>query len=568
MHLSIELPNDHQFSVLDRNLIAISPDGARVVYGANHRLYLRSLDQPVATPVAGTEAGTAADAPRAPFFSPDGTWIGFWQSGALKKVSVSGGEPVTITKMPSYVGASWGPDDRILLGGADGAYQVGANDGALTRMIAAKNNERTSSPVALPGGEWVLMVVHLNTAADRGQVVVQSRASGERQLLIDGARDVRYLSSGHLVFARDSALFAQAFDAARRTLSGEPVQVLQGVANGGSVPLTQVAVSSTGTLVYIPGSAAVTPPRSALVQVARDGTPSTFLEMTGMMWFPRYSPDGSRVAFGLNANPADGSDPSDLWVLDVARGARTRVTFAGNNRFYPIWTRDSVHLTFADTLTSTNSIRWALADGSGGLQTFADPTTGGLPTSWSPDGRALAYYVRTEAARRDIWILEIDGDKRTPRPFVATPYEERGAIFSPNGRWIAYVSNKSEQNDVYARPYPGPGAEVTISVGGGQEPVWGPSGRELFYRRGGKLLVVDVDERGASLVVGPPTVVFDDHYRPDSGGAAGGVANYDISPDGKRFVMVEEPKAPAPAEPRLNVILNWGDELKRRVPRR
>jgi Tol biopolymer transport system component len=287
-----------------------------------------------------------------------------------------------------------------------------------------------------------------------------------------------------------------------------------------------------------------------------------------MTWFPRFSPDGSRVAYGVSAG-TDLNDASDLWVLDVARGARTRVTFTGNNRFYPIWTRDGTRLTFADGTGTTNRLLSTLADGSGGLQTLMDVGTRRDPTSWSPDGRTLAFYVGGVTNTRDLWMLHRDGDKSTPAPFVETPFEERGALFSPDGRWVAYVSNKSGQNDAYARPYPGPGGEVTISVGGGQEPVWAPSGRELFYRHDGKLLVVRIDETASSLTVGAPTRAFDDPYRLDTGGAQGGMANYDISPDGRRFVMVEEVRASnsgAPAAPQIQVVLNWFEELKARVP--
>jgi Tol biopolymer transport system component len=308
--------------------------------------------------------------------------------------------------------------------------------------------------------------------------------------------------------------------------------------------------------------------------MGRDGQASALADVSGITWFPRFSPDGSRVAFGVSPTGAL-NDPSDLWVLDVARGARTRVTFTANNRFYPIWTRDGTRLTFADDAGDTNRLLSALADGSGGVETLLDTGPRRFPTSWTPDGRVLALYMNGNSSTgqsngtRDLWMLSREGDKWTPKPFVQTPFEERGAIFSPDGHWIAYVSNKSGQNDVYARPYPGPGSEATISVGGGQEPVWGPSGKELFYRHDGKLWVVRVNEGAASLTVGAPARVFDDPYRLDTGGAAGGMANYDISPDGKRFVMVEEPRAangPVAQAVRLQVILNWFDELKRRAP--
>jgi Tol biopolymer transport system component len=289
-----------------------------------------------------------------------------------------------------------------------------------------------------------------------------------------------------------------------------------------------------------------------------------------MAWFPRFSPDGSRVAYGVS-NAADLAGDSDEWVVDVARGARTRVTFSANNRFYPIWTRDGLRLTFADGSTGNNRVLSAPADGSGGARTLLDLGPRRFPTSWSPDGRVLALYGSKDEStnNRDLWMLRVDDGKPTQTPFVETPFEERGAIFSPSGKWVAYVSDKSGQNDVFARAFPGPGAEVTISVGGGQEPAWGPSGRELFYRHDGKLLVVRIDETATALTVGPPVRVFDDPYVLDLGGAAGGMANYDVSPDGKRFVMVEEQKSASgrSGEPvRLHVVLNWLEEVKARVP--
>jgi len=347
--------------------------------------------------------------------------------------------------------------------------------------------------------------------------------------------------------------------------------MLDVVANAGAAtPVAHIAVSSTGTLLYVPGTASTTT-LTKLVQVARDGTPSSLADVQGMTWFPRYSPDGSRVAYGVSAGTVTG-DASDLWVLDLARGARTRVTFGGNNRFYPIWTRDGTRLTFSDSTDNINRIVSAPADGSGGRQTLLDEKRRYNPSSWSPDGHTLAFHLGpagTPTNSRDLWMLHVDGDKRTTAPFVETPFEERGGIFSPDGHWIAYVSNKSGQNDVFARPYPGPGNEVTISVGGGGEPVWAPSGRELFYRHDGKLLVVPIQATASSLAVGAPTRVFDDPYLSDIGGSAGAMANYDISPDGKRFVMVEEPRQTrsAGSEPvRLQVILNWFEELKQRAP--
>ncbi len=570
VRFSIDLPDQMQLSGAGRNPLAISPDGTHLVYGANQRLYLRALDQLDATPIAGTEAGGQVGFARVPFFSPDGRWIAFWQERQLRKVAVGGGASVTICEAPglSPAGATWGPDGHIIWGTPTGIMRVPATGGTAESLISIKDGERASSPQMLPGGDWVLFVVHAGAALqDQGQVVVQSRATGERRVLIEGARDVRYMLSGHLVYGRGNALLAQAFNADRLMLSGGPVPVLDGVASTAAGPFMQFAVSSTGTLLYMPEGAAGARGSARLVQVARDGTRSALAEITGLASFPRFSPDGSRVAYAGDASR--GVAGSDLWVLDVARGARTRVTFAGDNRYYPIWTRDGTRLTFADSPDTTSRLLWTLADGSGGTQTLLDVGAARFPTSWSPDGRALAFHGGNTNNNRDIWMLHVEGDKRTAKVFVETPFEDRGAIFSPDGRWVAYVSNKSGQNDIYARPYPGPGGEVTISVGGGQEPVWAPSGRELFYRHDGKLVAVRIAQTASTLTVGAPTRVFDDPYRLDTGPTQGGVANYDISPNGQRFVMVEDPRPTGGASTptvRLQVVLNWFEELKRRAP--
>jgi serine/threonine-protein kinase len=571
VRFSIELPDDGRLSPAQRNPLAISRDGTHVVYTSDQRLFLRALDQVASIPVPGTEAGGGDGHARAPFFSPDGQWIGFWQQRQVKKAPIGGGAVVPICDWPYSTppyGASWAPDGEILLGaGVSGVVRAPAAGGRAEPLIALKDGERAAAPRALPGGEWIVFVLHpASVGIDQGKVVAQSRKTGERRVLIEGARDV-WLVPGRLIYAQGNALRSRAFDAGRVLVSDGLDSVLEGVGTGQNPGAVQAAIAANGSLIYNPGAGSGATTLTRLVLVTRDGAPSTLAEVSGMAWFPRFSPDGSRVAYGASAG-RDFNDASDLWVVD-SRGARTRVTFGANNRFYPIWTRDGARLTFADGTGPTNRLLWAPADGSGGLETLLEVGERRYPTSWSPDGRVLALYggggaageVRPDGgSSRDLWMLHVEGDKRVAKPFVQTSFEERGAIFSPDGRWVAYVSNKAGQNDVYARPYPGPGGEVTISVGGGREPVWAPSGRELFYRREGKLLSVRIESSAMTMTVGAPAPVFDDPYRLDTGAAAGGVANYDIAPDGKRFVMVEEPQA-SPAggrDPvRLQVILNW-----------
>ena len=566
MRFSIELADLAQFSNTGRTVVALSPDGTNLVYAANERLFQRPLAELEATAIPGTTSA------RAPFFSADGRWIGYWQERQLRKIAVSGGPPVTIcdlSRMGIPSGATWGTDDTILLGGGGGGvWRVRAAGGMPEQVVRMNDGEWAHGPQMLPGG-WILFtLIPAGATLEQGQVVVQLPATGERRVLIDGARDARYVSSGHIVFGRGNTLLAQAFDEAALTVLGGAVPMVEGVANSNdNAPAMHFAVSETGTLVYAP-TFAVESLATTLVQATRNGTRSLLAEVDGAIWFPRVSPDGSRVAYGVSSGEALGT-PSDLWVVELARRARTRVTFAGNNRFYPIWTPDSTRLTFADGSAATNRLQWVLADGSSAPETLIEVGPRRFPTSWSPDGRTLALYTTGPSGTRDLWMLQVDGAQRTPAPFVETAFEERGAIFSPDGRWIVYVSNKSGQNDIYARPFPGPGGEVTVSVGGGQEPVWAPSGRELFYRHEGKMMAVRIDASGPSLVVSPPVTLFNDPYRLDIGGAAGGVANYDISPDGRYFVMVEEPAAASarPLQPmHLVAVLNWFEDLTQRAP--
>ena len=459
---TIQLPTPLQGLTPARNPVAISPDGKYLAYAANQHLYLRAMDQLDAVAVPGSEAGGIGGFAREPFFSPDSQWIGFWQERQLRKALVSGGAAVTISDgVPDPpVNLTW-TDEGIVFDGPAGLMRVPSTGGTPELLIAMKDGDRAVGEQILPGGEWVLLALYATgTLVDQGKAVVQSRKTGERRVLIDSVREVRYVPSGHLVFTRGTALLAQAFDASRLTVSGSPVPLIEGVANATSAnPSAFYGISATGTLVYLPGRAIATA-STKLVQVSRDGTKAVLLDNAGMTWFPRVSPDGSRIAYAISPTGAL-NDAADFWVLDLARGARTRVTFTGNNRFYPIWTRDNARLTFADGTALTNRILTAPADGSGGTQTILDLGTRRYPTSWSPDGRSLALYVGGNAsvggstASRDIEMLHFDDEQHTPTPFVATPFEERGAIFSPNGRWIAYVSNKSGQNDIFARPYPG-----------------------------------------------------------------------------------------------------------------
>ncbi|MEE8147016.1 MAG: protein kinase, partial [Longimicrobiales bacterium] len=580
MRFTILPPEDAPLS-LAGNLrdLAISRDGRQIAYiGPNPgatgpQLNLRAIDQFVGAPLRGGEGGSG------PFFSPNGEWVGFVDFEApqiLQKVSTLGGPPVPLAESPYPIaGASWGMDDQIIFGTSRaGLFRVSGGGGepeVVTTVDAAEGEGRHMWPSIIPGREAVLFVIHGSGELSEGQLAVLDLQTDEVKRLGLVGWSPRYLSTGHLVYAvRDGSIRAVPFDDASLEVTGSPVPLVEGV-RVKTLGAANFDVSDDGRLVYALGSATGVgvAPATNLVLVELDGTRSVLAEFDDFAISPRFSPDGLRVAYARSAEASIAGE-SDLWVLEPSRGAQTRVTFGGTNRYYPIWTPDGTRLVHADWTAAQTRLMSTAADGSGGSDTLLALGDRRFPTSWSADGRTLAYYVGpagTPTDTRDLWMLHVDGDTATPEPFVETPFMERGAIFSPNGRWIAYVSDKSGQNDVYARPFPGPGVEITISVEGGQEPVWAPSGNALYYRHEDELVVVSVEETEQSLSVGTPRHVLDDRFMRDTGGAEGGVANYDIAPNGEAFVMVEDASSAGAAvqAPQLYVVTNWFEELRQRL---
>ena len=549
----------------NRHDLAISPDGTLVVYdgpgtGAGFELNLRRIDQLEGAPLRGTLGG------RAPFVSPDGEWVGFQTSGTrLQKVSILGGPAVALTESPNNIfGASWGVDDQIVFGtNSAGLFRVSGGGGdpeVLTAPDAEQRETYHMWPFIIPDREAVVFVVGTDAPLTNGQLAVLDLATGDVTRLGLAGVSPHYVSTGHLVYAaEDQSVRAVPFDATSLEVTGNPVPLIEGVVVKPS-GAADFSISDNGRLVYALDAGGGT--QRSLVWVDREGRE----EPLGAGWqpdqyiYPRISPDGARVAVAVTDTTGDNTD---LWVLDLARGSRTRITFGGNNRFFPVWTRDGAHVTFADGAGTPNRVLMAAADGSGQTDTLLDRNERQFPTSWAPDGRTLAFYVDHPETARDLWVLPLEGDQ-TPAPFLATPFQDLAPAFSPDGRWMAYVSDESGQREVYVRPYPGPGQQHTISISGGEEPVWSPEGRELYYRNGAEVMVVAV-HTGESFRAEAPERLFEGAY--DLADGFGGVPNYDIGPDGERFLMVKPAgQAGDAATPEITVVLNWYQELLERVP--
>jgi serine/threonine-protein kinase len=527
--------------------LSVSPDGRNVVFagsqGNTDRLYIRALDKPEVERLPETEGGWN------PFFSPDGKWIGFFADSTLKKIALSGGAPVSLCTVCGGFGSSWSPDGTIVSGGHRRGLLAVPDSGGATRSLTSADKERNERtlrfPEVLPGGKAVLFTAGgwNEDSFDDARTEVLSLATGEKKVLIEGGTYARYAPTGHLVYARAGALFAVAFDLDRLELTGAPVPVLQGVAthpnNGGA----QFAISSEGTLVYMRGRPMSTSHR--LVWADRNGRIERVGEVEGPLGYPRLSPDGERVALSVEGALAH------LGVYDIPRGTLSRLTFEENVPGTGTWTPDGRMLTFPWQLSGGTDMFWQPADGSGSPA----PLGPGEPGSWSPDGKTLAYVHSDSSFQQDIWTLRIDGDRK-PQPLLEEPSNQYSPEISPDGHWLAYLSEETGRPEVYVRAFPGSEQKKQISANGGLDPRWSRDGRELFYIEGEDRLMVSRITTLPSLAATRAEVVFEDkeHRYLKLG--------YDVARDG-RFIMVDENEV-WPTE--LHLVQNWFQELERLVP--
>ncbi|MFP8873719.1 MAG: hypothetical protein VCB42_04090, partial [Myxococcota bacterium] len=551
--------------------LAISPDGARVIYTGEMGLYIRAVNELEGSLLRGTDGAAGA------FISPDGEWVGFVSASGgnpLQKVSVFGGPPVTLSSLPSPVrGGTWGRNDEIILGTSGGGlFQVPAGGGepeALTTVDAERGEVGHYWPSILPDGRAVVFVVATGTpVAANGQLAVLDLETREVKRLDLAGLNPHYVTTGHLIYAvQDGSLFGVRFDQARREIEGSPVPLVEGVSVK-AVGAANFTVSDTGRLVYQSG--AVSRLSRSLVWVDRQGAeePISLNVQSGQYVYPRLSPDADFLAVVISENVDDLGSDADIWMLDLERGSRYRVTFGGNNRFFPVWGPEGTQVAFADGITVQNALRTTRADGAGEIELLLDREGIQFPTTWTSDGGVLGFYENHPESFRDIWVLPLEGEP-VPQPLVVTPFQDRAPMFSPDGRWFAYVSDKSGQDEVYVRPYPTTGPqEYAISVDGGMEPVWSRDGRELFYRHEDQVMVVSV-EANEVLRASAPELLFTGNYDLDnSAGGIGGVPNYDVSLDGDRFVMVKSDRQneESGSGPQITVVLNWFEELEERIP--
>ncbi len=566
---AIPLAADQRFDRDDRPLVAISPDGTRVVYGANGALWLRSVDQLEAVAIAGTENA------RGPFFSHDSQSIGFWADGQVRRVAVSGGVPVTITDAaPDTIfgeqqivsleidGASWGADDTIVYGHRTSIVRVSAAGGTADVVVALEEPEAAHGPQMLPGGEWVLYTLRSDGPGswNTAEVVAQSVTTGERRVLVDG-RDGRYVSTGHLVYAQDDRIVAVPFEPSPPEVTGGPVALVEGVRQAGNTGgAAHFSVSNTGALVYVPARDGG-PREYRLAWVTRDGDETLTPAPRRRYRTISVSPDGTRIAVDIG----DGSQ-RDVWIWRLDQGPLTRLTFDEGVDRDPMWTPDSERVVFYSSRDG-GGLFWRAADGTGEVEQLLEAAEPVAPATWTADGRLLFTRASFEIGvglKSDIGVLNVDGD-RTAEMLLDGAFPD----LSSDGRWLAYTSVESGALDVVVRPFPNlDEGRWQISTGFGFGPLWSPGGQHLYFvDPGSGIQVVDV-ETDPAFEHGAPTVAMANTGFLDALAADLGQVPqlYDLAPDGQRFFMKVPAEQSSDGFTGMIIVQHWFEELKTRVP--
>ncbi|HJZ74615.1 MAG TPA: protein kinase, partial [Vicinamibacterales bacterium] len=536
--------------VTARNPLAISPDGQHVVLSAlregSRHLYVRSLDEPTAREIAGTDNADS------PFFSPDGQSVAFFADGMLKRVALGGGTPQTIVAAQEVRGASWGADGVVVFpptftAGLSSVAAVGGPIEALTKLNTEQKEKTHRFPQVLPGEKAVLFTIGPTdvNSFDDARIAVLSLETRRYKVVVRGATFGRYVAGGHLLYARGGALFAAPFDLQRLEVTGAAVPIIEDVAMSTQFGAAAFDASANGTLAYLPSSHEAV--RSHVVAVDRTGRREALLETDALIQDVAPSPDGTRIALNLGAaNDA-------IWLFAIARKTQTRLSFRDGDSHAPAWTPDSRYVTHG--VSHPTGVASDAADGSGRSEMLFTSDHDIVFCTWSPSGRELMYQESNARSGWDLWVFSTVDHHR--RPFLQTPFNEGDAAFSPDGHWVGYTSNESGRDEVYVRPFPGPGGKSQVSTAGGSVPLWSRDGREIFYRRGASVMAVPV-HAGESFSAGAPRLVF-----------AGTVASppfafrteYNVTPDGRRFLMIERQQSGMLQH--VNVILNWFEELRK-----
>jgi Tol biopolymer transport system component len=427
----------------------------------------------------------------------------------------------------------------------------------VTELDISKNEQNHRYASALPGGKAIVFTV-IETSMesyDDAKIVVQTLDTGKRKTLVEGGTCPRYSPTGHLLYTRSGNLYAVPIDVKRLEVTGPPVAVVEGVLMSRNNGAAYYTLSETGTLAYVPGGAA--DGNRELVWVDRHGKETPLPLPARPYLYPRLSPDGKQLALEIEG-------PShDFYTYDFARGVLTKMSLDGLSHA-PVWSPDGKRIGFRSWKLGGMTMWSVPADRSGPDEQLLDQKGMQSVVSWSPDGNYIAYVDAFPGTGMDALVLPLKGERK-PLPIAQTKFVEGSPKFSPDGRWLAYCSNESGRAEVFVQPFPGPGPKIQVSTEGGTDPLWRRTGGELYYRSGDKMMIVEVRTQ-PTFTAGRPKLLWEGHYShgmSSSCGAPGVTSfNYDVTPDGQRFLMVKDAHQDI-ASTKIEVVLNWTEELKR-----
>ena len=557
---SLPPPADATFVVSSSmaDMVALSPDGRLLVFvaqakGSPPQLWLRELGSAESHPLEGTQNGYA------PFWSPDCRWIGFFSDGKLKKMEATGGPVEALWDAPLGRGGAWNRDGLILFAPnvSQPLYEIAAAGGPakpVTYMDPSRQEVTQRWPVFLPDGKHYLFFVRAANQAATG-IYAGSLGSDQHTLIVSSSTNGVYAEPGYLLFVRGDVLMAQPFDAKRMEVSGEAVAVAGGVTASLPTNFGFFSVSQTGALVYSSVSLEL---KRGLYWYDRQGKQLSMLGTPEYSSYPELSPDGKRLALRLFTQPGGNFE---IWAYDLARGVHARESFSALTAFAPVWSPEGQQLAYSHGAPGISGDHMYLLNvgGTGKEELIEQPFLESLanyPTSWSPNGDYLLFDRQDKSGKTSVWVLP--KGSRKPYPVVETQFNAQAGRFSPDGQWVAYVSNDSGKDEVYVMPFPGPGAREQVSAGGGSQPRWRKDGRELFYLSAdAKMMAADVTTDTKTFRAGALKTLF----------ALSGVAGvpgqlYDVTPDGQKFIAVQDLVHTSTAP--LTLVVNWDAELKKK----
>jgi Tol biopolymer transport system component len=529
--------------------ISISPDGHRIAFVATDslgkpHLYVRSLSSLTALPLPGTEGAYY------PFWSPRSDFIGFFMDGKLKKIDASGGPPLSLCDAQAGRGGTWGVNDVIVFAPtANGPlFQVPAAGGTpvqVTSLDSLRSESTHRYPWFLPDGRHFLYFARVDNANHEDEVCVGSIDGSISKDVLNSHSNAIY-ANGYLLFVREQTLLAQKFDTENFELSGNAVPIAEQVRFDGNFNHSSFNASQNGILIY---EGILTPALDQMAIIDRSGTKITGIEGTQSVQEGAFSPDNSKIAY---SSVDQHQHNEDIWVYDITRKLSIRLTFNPKDETDPIWSPDGRRIIYSSNQGNSGGVLIKNADGTGDEKKLFSYGSSIFPTSWTRDGKWICV---TDSPHRDILVYSSDG-QTPPIKFLVTDFVEEEGRFSPDGRWLLYMSNESGQQEVYVRPFPGPGGKWQISPNGiSYRTFWKGDGKEIYYiSKEGKMTAVKVNAVGNSFSVGEVKTLFDAF-------AKGISYMLDASKDGQKFLVVYNPIQSN--SDILTMVLHWNDELKK-----